>query len=112
MKPKFSIEGDFLGTWRIGEHDYSVVLVPKLYDGAEGAHDSDTCTIFVTPGTKDQVEDRIVHEALHALLERFGIEYFLCTKGVDVEDLVRRLVPALRATFKFKLPIMEKPRAK
>ncbi len=101
------VEGTKLGDWRIGEHRYEVFLVDRLYDGAEGAHDSHLCRIFVTPGTPDQLADRVVHEVLHAMLERYGIEYFLEKKDVDVEDVVRRLTPALRATFVLKFPLEE-----
>jgi hypothetical protein len=91
-----------LGAFRVAAKTYEIFVVEELPE-SRAVTDAKSGTILLTEACEDEMRDQLMHECLHAIFDAYGIVH-----GIDSEteeSIVRRLAPALLASFDIKLPV-------
>lgn len=98
----------YLGKNRINHKTYKYYFVNKdwPYDEKLAVTDFHECTIKIyDKAAEDELNDRLVHETIHAMLEAYGLRKYLEARNVDEEEFTRLLTPALMGAFDVKVKL-------
>ena len=100
-------DAEHLGYIKVAAKQYDIYVVDELPAGESGVTDTENGTIVITMAGKSQMQDTLMHETLHAIIDAYGISHILNKAGMNEEDLVYALTPALLATLNIKIPVLK-----